>query len=78
MIIQRRCKFYRDAETRYHNRGMGSCDLDCDQAKCHGDIDFCQDPDMLKRYLFAQMKKEGGLKWVVSRNIPLFIGNHKD
>ncbi len=77
MTIRRLCKFYRDTETEYHGRIIESCDLDCDQAKCQGDIDFCQDPDMLKRYLFAQMKKEGGLKWVVKRNVPLFIGNHE-
>jgi hypothetical protein len=77
MTIQRLCKFYCDIETGHHDRGTGSCDLECDQTKCQGNIDFCQNPDMLKRYLFAQMKKEGGLKWVVKRNVPLFIGNRE-
>jgi hypothetical protein len=77
MTIQKLCKFYRDTETVRHNRGIGCCDLDCNQTTCEGNIDICQNPDMLKRYLFAQMRKEGGLKWVVRRNVPLFIGNQK-
>jgi hypothetical protein len=77
MTIQRLCKFYRDIETMDHGQGIGCCDLNCDQTTCKGDIDFCQNSDMLKRYLFAQMRTEGGLKWVVRRNVPLFIGNQK-
>jgi len=77
MTIQKLCKFYRDTETVHHSRGIGCCDLDCNQTTCEGKIDFCQNPDMLKRYLFAQMRKEGGLKWVVRRNVPLFIGTQK-
>jgi hypothetical protein len=78
MTIQKLCKFYRDIETiRQNSKAIGCCDLDCNQTTCDGEIDFCQNPDMLKRYLFAQMGKEGGLKWVVKRNVPLFIGNQK-
>jgi hypothetical protein len=77
MTIERLCKFYEDTEATHHGRDIGCCDLNCDQTTCQGDIDFCKNPDMLKRYLFAQMRKEGGLKWVVRRNVPLFIGSQK-
>lgn len=70
------CKFYRDSDTISSGRGLGYCDLDCDQSTCEGDIDFCEKPDALKIYLFAQVKKEGGLEWVRRRNVP-FSGGQK-
>jgi hypothetical protein len=52
------------------DHGLGYCDLDCDETTCDGDIDSCEKPDALKTYLFAQVKKEGGLEWVRRRNVP--------
>jgi hypothetical protein len=76
MTIRRLCKFHRDTGSIYNGQGTGYCDLDCDQTICNGDIDFCGKTDSLKRYLFAQMKKEGGLEWERKRNV-LFSGNQK-
>jgi len=64
------CKFYRGCETANVGRGLGYCDLDCDQTTCAGEIDLCERPDSLKTYLFAQLKREGGLEWVRRRNVP--------
>ena len=69
MTTSRRCKFYRDCEAINVGRGLGYCDLDCDQTTCEGEIDFCENPDSLKTYLFAQVKREGGLEWVRRRNV---------
>jgi hypothetical protein len=57
-------------------KGIGYCDLDCDQATCEGDIDFCEKPISLKTYLIEQMKREGGLEWERKRNVR-FSGNQK-
>jgi hypothetical protein len=57
-------------------KGIGYCDLDCDQTTCEGDIDFCEKPISLKTYLIEQMKREGGLEWERKRNVP-FSGNQK-
>jgi len=70
MTIRRFCKFHRDTGTIHNGQGTGYCDLDSDPTVCDGDIDCCGKTDSLKRYLFAQMKKEGGLKWEVRRNVP--------
>ncbi|NWG03055.1 MAG: hypothetical protein HXY44_09395 [Syntrophaceae bacterium] len=72
--IRRFCKFHRNNETNQFRTGY--CDLDGEQTDCEGYIDLCGKTDSLKRYLFAQMKKEGGLKWEVRRNVP-FLGNLK-
>ena len=74
MTIRRFCKFHRDGGTIHKSQGTGYCDLDNDQTVCDGDIDFCEKTDSLKRYLFAQMKKEGGLKWEVRINVPFSEG----
>jgi len=76
MGTSKHCKFYRDCGTVNVGRGLGYCDLDCDQTTCEGEIDFCEKPDSLKTYLFAQLKREGGLEWVRRRNVP-FSENRK-
>jgi hypothetical protein len=76
MGISRACKFYRDSGTINMGKGIGYCDLDCDQTTCEGDIDFCENPISLKTYLIEQMKREGGLEWERKRNVR-FSGNQK-
>jgi hypothetical protein len=70
MANLKRCKFYRGSGRISMDPGPGYCDLDCDQTTCEGEIDFCKKPDALKTYLFAQVKREGGLEWERRRNVP--------
>ena len=70
MDIRRFCKFHQEIERIEGGQCNGYCDLDSEQTDCRGYIDLCGKTDSLKRYLFAQMKKEGGLKWEVRRNVP--------
>jgi hypothetical protein len=76
MAISKRCKFYRDSDTLQFGRGIGYCDLDCDQTTCGGEIDFCEKPIALKIYLFEQVKRGGCLEWERKRNVR-FSGNQK-
>ena len=50
-------------------RGIGYCDLDCDRTTCDGDNQFCEKPDILRKYLLEQKKREGGLGWEKKRNV---------
>ena len=34
--------------------GLGYCDFDGSQAICDGDMQFCEKPDALKKYLLEQ------------------------
>jgi len=77
MAIPRLCRFYRDFCKLYVDsgssdmgQGIDHCDLDCDQTTCMGGLDSCQKSDILKRYFFEQIKREGGLEWERSRNVP--------
>jgi hypothetical protein len=79
MAIPRVCKFYRDLCKLYADSGSveigqdaGYCDLDCDQTTCKGGLDSCQKSDILKRYCFEQIKREGGLEWEKRRNVSFF------
>jgi hypothetical protein len=54
------------------DKEIGQCDLDSDQTTCKGGLDSCQKPDILKRYFFEQIKKEGGLEWDRRRNLSFF------
>jgi hypothetical protein len=65
----RECSFYRGSETLNMGRGIGYCDLDCDRTTCDGDIQFCEKPDILRKYLLEQKKREGGLGWEKKRNV---------
>ncbi len=76
MSILRPCSFYRDSGTLNMGRGIGYCDLDGDQTTCDGDIDFCEKPDVLKKYLLEQRKREGGSVWERGRDAR-FSGNQK-
>jgi len=76
MTIPRLCRFYRDFCKLYADsgstdmgQGIGHCDLDCDQTTCKGGLDSCQKSDILKRYYFEQIKREGGLEWERGRNV---------
>jgi hypothetical protein len=76
MAIPRLCRFYRDFCKLYVDTGsadmgqaIGYCDLDCDQTTCKGGLDSCQKSDILKRYFFEQIKREGGLEWERKRNV---------
>ncbi len=71
MAMARLCKFYRDASAPNAGQGAGYCDLDCDQTTCAGDIDSCPKSDSLKRYVFEQIRREGGFEW--ERRINAFI-----
>lgn len=79
MATQRLCRFYRDfcklyadSESSHMDKGIGRCDLDCDQTTCKGGLDSCQKSDILKRYYFEQIKREGGLEWERKRNVFFF------
>jgi hypothetical protein len=77
MAIPRLCRFYRDFCKLHVDSGSpdmgqctGYCDLDCDQTTCNGGLDSCQKSDILKRYFFEQVKRDGGLEWERRRNVP--------
>jgi len=79
MGIPRLCRFYRDfcrlyvdSESSDMDKDIGQCDLDCGQTTCKGALDSCQKSDILKRYYFEQIKKEGGLEWDRRRNVSFF------
>jgi hypothetical protein len=79
MAILRLCRFYRDLCKLYADPGSsdigqntGYCDLDSDRTTCNGGLDSCQKSDILKRYFFEQIKREGGLEWEKRRNLSFF------
>ncbi len=79
MAIPRLCRFYRDLCKLYMDsgspeidQGISYCDLDSDQTTCMGGLDSCQKSDILKRYYFEQIKREGGLEWEKRRNVSFF------
>jgi hypothetical protein len=76
MLSSKFCKFYRDSGTINVGRGLGYCDFDCTQTTCDGDIDFCEKPNVLEKYLLEQKKREGGSVWERKRDA-LFSGNRK-
>ncbi len=67
MSISKQCKFYRGLGAMSMGRGLGYCDLDCDQTTCDGDIDLCQKPVSLRTYFFEQVKRDGALAWEIRR-----------
>jgi len=67
MSISKQCKFYRGSGAMSMGRGLGYCDLDCDQTTCDGDIDLCEKPVSLRTYFFEQVKRGGGLAWEITR-----------
>ena len=73
MSILKECSFSRDSGTFGTGRGIGYCELGCDQTICDADIDFCEIPDILKQYLIAERRRE---EWEKKRNAP-FSGSQK-
>ena len=57
MSLFHKCTFYRDSENINAGIGLGHCDL-FGQAICEGDIQFCQNPEELKKQLLQQKQKE--------------------
>jgi hypothetical protein len=39
-------------------QGIGYCDLDCDRATCNGDVRLCEKPDVLKKHVMDEKKRE--------------------
>jgi len=79
MAIPRLCRFYRDVCKLYVDsgstdigQGIGHCELDDNQTTCMGGLDSCQKSDILKRYCFEQIKREGGLECEHSRFVSFF------
>jgi hypothetical protein len=66
------CKLYADSESVGGGQDTGYCDLDCDQTSCKGGLDSCQKSDILKRYYFEQIKREGGLEWEKRKKVSFF------
>lgn len=58
MSLSRRCTFYRDSESLGIGRGVGYCDLDGHQTICDGDIEFCEKPNALRKFLLDKKGKE--------------------
>jgi len=56
-----RCIFYRDSEGIGMGKGLGYCDFDGCQSICEGDIQFCEKPDAMRKYLLDQKGKEEGV-----------------
>jgi hypothetical protein len=57
-----KCLFFRDTEDSGFDCGFGYCDLDFDRTVCGGHVEFCERPDVLRRYLIQQKKKWEGRK----------------
>ncbi|PIQ69831.1 hypothetical protein COV89_03720 [Candidatus Shapirobacteria bacterium CG11_big_fil_rev_8_21_14_0_20_40_12] len=60
----RRCIFYRDSKGIGMGMGLGYCDFDGHQSICDGDVQFCEKPDAMRKYLLDRKGKEegGGIK----------------
>jgi hypothetical protein len=58
LFMFKECSFYRASDSLNMGRGIGYCDLDCDRATCEGDTRLCEKPDVLKKYLSDQKKRE--------------------
>ena len=42
-----RCPFYRESKNVDNGHGLGTCDLDGNQAICNGDLNFCDKPNRI-------------------------------
>ena len=56
----RRCIFYRDSKGIGMGMGLGYCDFDGHQSICDGDVQFCEKPDAMRKYLLDRKGKEEG------------------
>jgi len=41
------CSFYRKSKNVDNGHGLGTCDLDGNQPICNGDLDFCDNPNVI-------------------------------
>ena len=57
MSTFKKCTFYREFESIAIGTGLGHCDL-FGQAICEGHIQFCQNPERLRKELLKQKEKE--------------------
>jgi len=64
LLMFKECPFYRASESLSMGPGIGYCDLDCDRATCEGDQHLCEKPDVLKKYLAEQKKREKGIEYL--------------
>jgi hypothetical protein len=74
MASPRLCRFYKETLKTGMMKGPGYCNLDSEQTTCNGDIDLCEKPLSLKRYLFDQLKKQGGLEWKKEEDVRFLEG----
>ncbi len=61
MRNQKICPLFRRPEGLGMGKGIGYCDIDSGSTTCEGDVEFCERPDALKKYLRAkldEMEKE--------------------
>lgn len=64
LLMFKECLFYRASESLSMGPGIGYCDLDCDRTTCEGDQHLCEKPDVLKKYLAEQKKREKGIEYL--------------
>lgn len=57
-----KCSFYRFSENIGLGKGLGHCDLDSSPAICEGDIQFCENPELLRSQLSKKTDQEKGVK----------------
>jgi CheY-like chemotaxis protein len=53
-----KCSFYRSPQSLAVGIGLGYCDLDGDQTICDGDVQFCKDPEVLRKRLLERKSKD--------------------
>ncbi len=63
MSLFKKCNFYREDGTSKGSGIKGYCDLDQSWVVCGGDIQACKKLSLLKKYLYEEKRKEGGVKW---------------
>jgi CheY-like chemotaxis protein len=53
-----KCSFYRSPQSIAVGIGLGYCDIDGDQTICDGDVQFCKDPEVLRKRLLERKSRE--------------------
>lgn len=56
-MANRRCPLFRNPESLGMGKGIGYCDMDGDSTVCEGDVQYCEKPDALARYLRQKIEK---------------------
>ena len=54
---EKKCPLFRRPETLSIGKGIGYCDIDSSSATCEGDVNYCERPDALKRYLRNKLEE---------------------